>query len=84
VRKYATQFDTGRIPWNRLIKLSGRRPTRSSIGCNSWFRAVAAEIEAVKETYADINRNSKAIQMRLFGDRREALDWAGAKASDAN
>ena len=29
-------------------------------------------------------RNGKAIQMRHFPDRRQALEWAGAKASDAN
>jgi ketosteroid isomerase-like protein len=28
-------------------------------------------------------RNGKAIQMRSFGERQEALAWAGAKASDA-
>lgn len=28
-------------------------------------------------------RNGKAIQMRTFGERQEALEWAGAKASDA-
>jgi uncharacterized protein len=26
----------------------------------------------------------KAIQMRAFADRRQALEWAGVKASDAN
>ncbi len=29
-------------------------------------------------------RNGKAIQMRTFVDRRQALEWAGAKASEAN
>ncbi len=29
-------------------------------------------------------RNGKAIQFRTFADRRQALEWAGAKASDAN
>lgn len=29
-------------------------------------------------------RNGKAIRMRAFADRHEALEWAGAKASDAN
>jgi uncharacterized protein len=29
-------------------------------------------------------RNGKAIQMRHFPDRRQALEWAGVKASDAN
>ena len=29
-------------------------------------------------------RNGKAIQMRHFSDRRQALEWAGVKASDAN
>jgi hypothetical protein len=29
-------------------------------------------------------RNGKAIQMRAFADRRQALEWAGAKVSDAN
>ena len=28
-------------------------------------------------------RNGKAIQMRHFPDRQQALEWAGAKASDA-
>ena len=28
-------------------------------------------------------RNGKAIQMRAFADRRQALEWAGVKASDA-
>ena len=28
-------------------------------------------------------RNGKAIQMRSFGERQEALEWAGAKASEA-
>ena len=29
-------------------------------------------------------RNGKAIQMRHFPDRRQALEWAGVNASDAN
>lgn len=29
-------------------------------------------------------RNGKAIQMRTFADRQQALEWAGVKASDAN
>jgi uncharacterized protein len=29
-------------------------------------------------------RNGKAIQMRSFADRRQALEWAGVNASDAN
>ncbi len=29
-------------------------------------------------------RNGKAIQMRAFADRRQALQWTGVKASDAN
>jgi ketosteroid isomerase-like protein len=29
-------------------------------------------------------RNGKAIQFRTFADEREALEWAGVKASDAN
>jgi uncharacterized protein len=29
-------------------------------------------------------RNGKAIQMRAFADRRQALEWAGLKATDAN
>jgi hypothetical protein len=29
-------------------------------------------------------RNGKAIQMRVFADRQQALEWAGVKASDAN
>ncbi len=29
-------------------------------------------------------RNGKAIQMRAFADRRQALEWAGVKGSDAN
>ena len=29
-------------------------------------------------------RNGKAIQMRLFDDRREALEWAGVEASEAD
>jgi uncharacterized protein len=29
-------------------------------------------------------RNGKAIQMRAFADRRQALEWVGVKGSDAN
>jgi uncharacterized protein len=29
-------------------------------------------------------RNGKAIQMRTFADGRQALEWAGVQASDAN
>jgi uncharacterized protein len=29
-------------------------------------------------------RSGKAIQMRAFADRRQALEWAGVKGSDAN
>jgi len=29
-------------------------------------------------------RNGKAIQMRAFTDRPQALTWAGVKGSDAN
>jgi ketosteroid isomerase-like protein len=29
-------------------------------------------------------RNGKAIQMRAFADRRQALEWAGVKDSDVN
>ncbi len=29
-------------------------------------------------------RNGKAIQFRTFADRRQALEWAGVKASDVN
>lgn len=29
-------------------------------------------------------RDGKVIQVRLFADSRQALDWAGVKASDAN
>jgi ketosteroid isomerase-like protein len=29
-------------------------------------------------------RNGKAIQFRTFADERQALEWAGVKASDAN
>jgi uncharacterized protein len=28
--------------------------------------------------------NGKAIQVRAFTDRRQALEWAGVKSSDAN
>ena len=29
-------------------------------------------------------RKGKAIQMRAFADRQQALEWAGVKGSDAN
>ena len=29
-------------------------------------------------------RNGKAIEMRIFDDKRQALEWAGVNASDAN
>jgi uncharacterized protein len=29
-------------------------------------------------------RNGKAIEMRIFDDKGQALEWAGAKTSDAN
>jgi uncharacterized protein len=29
-------------------------------------------------------RNGKAIRMRAFADRRQALEWVGVKGSDAN
>ena len=29
-------------------------------------------------------RYGKAIQMREFADRRQALEWAGVEGSDAN
>jgi ketosteroid isomerase-like protein len=29
-------------------------------------------------------RDGKVIQVRIFADRRQALEWAGVKASDAN
>jgi ketosteroid isomerase-like protein len=29
-------------------------------------------------------RNGKAIQGRSFADRRQALEWAGVKASDTD
>ena len=41
--------------------------------------------EWIDGRFADVYtfRNGKAIQMRSFGERREALEWVGAKASDA-
>ena len=41
--------------------------------------------EWIDGRFADVYtfRNGKAIQMRSFGERQEALEWAGAKASDA-
>ena len=29
-------------------------------------------------------RNGKAIQFRSFADQRQALEWVGVQASDAN
>lgn len=29
-------------------------------------------------------RNGKAVQMRAFADRRQALEWAGVKASETS
>jgi ketosteroid isomerase-like protein len=41
--------------------------------------------EWIDGRFADVYtfRDGKAIQMRSFGKRQEALEWAGAKASDA-
>jgi ketosteroid isomerase-like protein len=41
--------------------------------------------EWIDGRFADVYtfRNGKAIQMRSFGERQEALYWAGAKAADA-
>ena len=41
--------------------------------------------EWIDGRFADVHtfRNGKAIQVRSFGERQEALDWAGAKASIA-
>src|SRR5437868_11380196 len=43
-------------------------------------------MEWVEGRHADVYtfRNGKAIQMRIFDDRRQALEWAGVNASDAN
>ena len=43
-------------------------------------------MEWVEARLADVYtfRNGKAIQMRAFADRRQALEWAGVKAADAN
>ena len=42
-------------------------------------------VEWVDGRFADVYtfRNGKVVQMRTFGERQEALNWAGAKASDA-
>ena len=42
--------------------------------------------EWIEARLADVYtfRNDKAIQMRSFADRRQALEWAGVRASDAN
>jgi uncharacterized protein len=44
------------------------------------------EIEFREARLADVYtfRNGKAIQMRSFADRRQALDWAGVEAADAS
>ena len=44
-----------------------------------------ADEEWIEGRLADVYtfRNGKAIQMRAFADRRQALEWAGVKASDA-
>lgn len=44
------------------------------------------EVEWREGQIADVYtfRNGKAIQVRVFADRREALEWAGVKASDAS
>ena len=43
-------------------------------------------VEWIDARFADVYtfHNGKAIQMRTFDDRRQALEWAGAKASEAN
>lgn len=40
----------------------------------------------IEASLADVYtfRNGKAVQMRHFPDRRQALEWAGVNASDAN
>ena len=42
--------------------------------------------EWIEARLADVYtfRNGRAIQMRAFADRQQALEWAGVKASDAN
>ncbi len=44
------------------------------------------EVEWREGRLADVYTflNGKAIQMRSFADRRQALEWAGVKASGAN
>jgi uncharacterized protein len=44
------------------------------------------ELEWREGRLADVYtfRNGKAIQMRSFADRRQALEWAGVKAPDAD
>jgi ketosteroid isomerase-like protein len=41
--------------------------------------------EWIDGRFADVHtfRNGKAIQMRSFGERQDALEWAGVKPSDA-
>jgi len=45
-------------------------------GNTGWIEARLADVYTF--------RNGKAIQMRHFGDREQALEWAGVKASDAD
>lgn len=42
--------------------------------------------EWVEGRQADVYtfRNGKVIQMRVFADRQQALEWAGVNASDAH
>jgi len=44
------------------------------------------KVEWIEARMADVYtfRNRKAIRLRSFSDRREALEWAGAEPSDAN
>ena len=41
--------------------------------------------EWIDGRFADVHtfRNGKVIQVRTFGKRRDALEWAGAKDPDA-
>jgi hypothetical protein len=43
---------------------------------NDWTEARLADVYTF--------RNGKAIQLRAFADRRQALEWAGVQASEAN
>ena len=45
-------------------------------GSTEWIDARPADVYTF--------RNGNAIQMRHFPDRRQALEWAGVEASDAN